>query len=59
MLLPLINVKETIECNFSVIFGNKVIFMFVQSIFVKFSAIFRPNESIRPNEFRPSGLSVK
>ena len=38
MVLQLINVKETIECNLSVILVIKLYFDFVPSIFVKFSA---------------------
>jgi hypothetical protein len=48
----LINVKETIEYNSNVILVIKLYLDFVQSIFVKFSAIFQPDE------FWPSGLSA-
>jgi hypothetical protein len=57
MIVPLtINVRETIECNLSVILVIQLYLGFVQFIFVKFSAIFRPDESIRPIEFRPNGF---
>jgi hypothetical protein len=53
IVLQLVYVKETIECNLSVIFGDKVHLWFVQSIFVIFSATFRQMS------FRPNGLSAR
>jgi hypothetical protein len=38
MVLPLINIRETIECNLSVILVIKLYLCFVQSIFENLSA---------------------
>jgi hypothetical protein len=50
-------VKETVECNLSVIFRDKAIFMFFQSIFLNFRPFF--GQGFRPNELSIKWVSVK